>query len=138
MKTHTCSLTPTRAAFAAAFAAMALSSIAAAGCATQGSAAAVDTSTPVVVEMSDRFIALRNHTGSPLVNVSVVVLPLQGSPFTKIVPRIDNQQRHEIALKDLKTSQGTTLNLVFAQPQTVLVSATNLSGQRFETKVPWR
>ena len=118
---------------------LAVAGVVATGCATQGSAeAAPDSGAPMLVEVSDQFVTVHNRTGSALVNVSIVLLQAQGSPFTKIVPRVENQQRQQIALKDLRTTQGASFSPTFARPLKVLVSAANVSGERFEADVPWK
>lgn len=112
---------------------------AAAACATQSAAAPSftnDANAPLYVEVSGEAVAVHNRTGAALVNVSVVLLPTQGSPFTAMVARIENQGHHRLALSDLKTSQGTAFTPIGSQALKVLVAASNVAGQRFEVDVP--
>lgn len=138
MTTHSSSLSRSRLFLVATMFAMTFANVVATGCATQGSASpAVVSNDPVVIEVSDKSVSVFNQTGSPLVNVSVVLLPTQGSPFTKILARVDHQQRTQIAIKDLKTSQGVSFDPKITQGLKVLVSAANEAGQRYEASVPW-
>jgi hypothetical protein len=92
---------------------------------------------PIGIETSQMFVTIENRAGAPLLDLAVAI-QTPASTFTHLVSRLEAGQKHDIALSSFSSRDGTTLNLRFARPKGVLVTATDLTSKKYESQVPWK
>ena len=93
----------------------------------------------VRVEPSSFFVTIENLAGQPLLDIRVAIKPVGGATeFTKLVSRVEAGEKRDISLSDFGGRDGTPFSLRVVRPKSITVTAASLTGQKFETTVPWK
>lgn len=115
------------------------------GCSSgsSGAAGAVGTSGTnpgfMKVDTSSLFVTLENRASQPLLDVHITIKPYGTMPgFSQSVSRMESSEKRDLSLGAFRSNDGTPLNPRFAKPRDVTVTAVDLTGNKFETTVPWK
>jgi hypothetical protein len=106
-------------------------------CSSDQSAVQAAANAPIGIETSQLGVTLENHTGTPLVDLTVAILT-PALTFTKDLTRMENAERRQLSLNDFSTRDGTTLNLRFVTPRSVRVTATDIVDKKYDVQTRWR
>jgi hypothetical protein len=93
---------------------------------------------PIGVETSSLFLTIENKAGTPLVDMTVAIVPAGGTPFTHLISRVEVGEKREASLSEFSSRDGTTFSLRVARPQRVRVQAKDLTGKAYNVEVPWK
>jgi hypothetical protein len=109
----------------------------AAGCTT---AAGDDEATaPFGIAVSPMYITIENRTGNTLVNGKVELIPAgRMVSFAASWPRMETAEKRQFMLDaTFHGNDGTPFRRGVVRPRRVRVSATDLSGKKYEREVPF-
>ena len=110
----------------------------ASACAGQGSATAIPQDSPVRLEVSAMFISLENQAGQPLTDIMVSIVPNgPGAPYTSLVSRLENTEKHDIMLGDFRGRDGSPFSRRAVRPRAVRIEASDISGKKYAVEYPW-
>jgi hypothetical protein len=112
--------------------------LAMAACAGDKEAAEAAANASIGVQTSQLFVTIENKAGAPLVNITVAILSVAGQPFTRLVSRLENGEKRDLALGDFGGRDGTPFSLRVVRPRTVRVTAEDVANKKYEVDVPWR
>ncbi len=108
------------------------------GCANDHETVRAETNAPIGVETSQFAVTLENKAGGPLLNLDVAVIAPGTPPFTHLVSRLEAGDKVDVSLSDFSSRDGTALNLRWAKPRSVKITATDLTDKKYEVEAPWR
>jgi len=92
----------------------------------------------VAIVTTPSFIAIENRAGLPLVDVTLALQAATGMSFSTSIPRFEAGEKREIAVTNLRSRDGTSYSPVWQRPKTVVLTATDLVGKKYDVTVPWK
>jgi hypothetical protein len=92
----------------------------------------------IALETSNQSITVTNNAGKPIEDVRVAIQPI-GSlpPYRSTLRRLENGEKRELSLAQLRSHDGTTFNPRFARAKQVTVTATDIVGKKHELTKAW-
>ncbi len=108
------------------------------GCGRNRETVQAATNEPIGIEPSNLFITLENRAGTPLTDLNVAIVAVTSQRFTKRLERLEDAARQDISLSDFSGADGTGFNLRFNTPKRVQVTATDLTGKKYDVSVRWQ
>ena len=118
-------------------AALAVVAVLAVACSEAKSARQPNADAPVLIDVSPTFVTIENRAGLPLVDISVAIVPYGQQAFTKVLARIENQERRDVALREFVGLYGSSFSLQAVRPKAVRVRAKDIVGKSYEVERPW-
>ena len=107
-----------------------------AGCAGDGIVAPVDS--PVTIEVSQRYLTVRNVAGLPLTNVTIGIKPGGVRPEYKMsLRRLGSGEEMDIPFQEFRGIDRNPLNLQVVNPRSVHITGTDLNGKAHDVELPW-
>ena len=90
------------------------------------------------IETSRLFVTVENKSGAPMINMTVAIVSVAGQPFTRLLSRLENREKREIALGDFGGRDGTPFSLRVVRPKAVRVTAEDIISRKHDVEVRWR
>ncbi len=107
-----------------------------AGCAGDEIVAPVDS--PVTIEVSQRYLTVRNVAGLPLTNVTIGIKPGGVRPEYKTsLRRLGSGEEMDIPFQEFRGIDRNPLNLQVVNPRSVHITGTDLNGKAHDVELPW-
>ena len=107
-----------------------------AGCAGDEIVAPVDS--PVTIEVSQRYLTVRNVAGLPLTNVTIGIKPGGVRPEYKMsLRRLGSGEEMDIPFQEFRGIDRNPLNLQVVNPRSVHITGTDLNGKAHDVELPW-
>ncbi len=107
-----------------------------AGCAGDEIVAPVDS--PVTIEVSQRYLTVRNVAGLPLTNVTIGIKPGGVRPEYKMsLRRLGSGEEMDIPFQEFRGIDRNPLNLQVVNPRSVHITGTDLYGKAHDVELPW-
>ena len=99
---------------------------------TSGSADA-----PFGVALEQTYLTIENRSGGPIISGTVSIMT--GSlrpPFTMALPRLEHLDKRDFPLRNFRGNDGTEFSRRVARAQRIRITASDVSGKKFEMDVP--
>jgi hypothetical protein len=94
---------------------------------------------PVAIEISQFSILVENHTGGPLTDLKVHIVPVGGATlYTSTLYRLENLERREVGFNEFRGRDGTPFDRRVVRPKAVRVAATDVQGKAITAETAWR
>ena len=107
-----------------------------AGCAGDEIVAPADS--PVTIEVSQRYLTVRNVAGLPLTNVTIGIKPGGVRPeYRMSLRRLGSGEEMDIPFQDFRGIDRNPLNLQVVNPRSVHITGTDLNGKAHDVELPW-
>jgi hypothetical protein len=107
-------------------------------CSRDPEAAQAEANAPIGIETSSLFLTIENRAGTPLVDLTIAIVPAGGTPFTHLISRVEVGEKREASLSEFSSRDGTQFSLRVARPQKVRVQAKDLTGKSYTVEAPWK
>jgi len=92
----------------------------------------------ITIETSSLFVTVENRTGRPLIDLRVTINPVGAvTTFTSVISRLEAGEKRNVPLSAFRGLDGAPFNKLFVRPRSVVVSAVDLIGEKYEVSVPW-
>jgi hypothetical protein len=108
-----------------------------AGCSEQG-VAGQPADAPVKIAVSQMFVTVKNDAGLPLTDVTISLVPIGRPPYTYHLDRFETGESRDVMVGDFASRDGTRFILRVANPNSVEVKGTDMTGKIYNAKVPWK
>jgi hypothetical protein len=93
----------------------------------------------IQLELSSQgFVTFLNRSGLPLSDVSIALVPYGPGEFTKLLPRVENTGKRQVALSEFRARDGTAFNPRVARGKVLRVRAQDSTGKSYETEIPFK
>ena len=93
---------------------------------------------PIEIEVSQLFITVTNKSGMAITEIKLEVIPAGGQTrFGASHYRLENADKKDFSLGELRGSDGMTLNLRVHKPDRVRVTATDIDSTAYDIEIPW-
>ena len=93
---------------------------------------------PIEIEVSQLFITVTNKSGMAITDIKLEVIPTGGqTSYAATHYRLENADKKDFSLGELRSSDGMTLNLRVHNPDRVRVTATDLDATEYDIEIPW-
>ena len=93
---------------------------------------------PIEIEVSQLFITVTNKSGMAITEIKLEVIPAGGQTrFGASHYRLENSDKKDFSLGDLRGSDGTPFNLRVHKPDRVRVTATDIDATAYDIEIPW-
>ena len=107
---------------------------------TRAEAGAVGTagSSAIGVVFTPTYITIENHSGVPLVEGEVTIVP-SGlmPPFHAPLPRVESNGKQDMLFNAFRGSDGTSFRRGVIRARRVRVTATDFNGKKYQQEVPF-
>jgi hypothetical protein len=108
-------------------------------CSDEGSAERAAAEAAIQLELSSQgYVTFHNRSGLPLSDVSIALVPYGPGEFTKLLPRVENTGRRQVALSEFRARDGTPFNPRVARGKVLRVRAQDSTGKSYETEIPFK
>lgn len=115
-----------------------VASLLAVSCSGQG-AASQDANAPVILEMTQMYVTIRNNAGLALNDASVAIVPMgRTTIFNKFLGRLESAETRNVMLGEFVGRDGTPFSLRVIKPRSVEFTGKDVKGQQYKTEVAWR
>ena len=93
---------------------------------------------PIEIEVSQLFITITNKSGMAITDIKLEVIPTGGqTSYGATHYRLENSEKKDFSLGDLRGSDGMNLNLRVHKPDRVRVTATDIDSTAYDIEIPW-
>lgn len=93
---------------------------------------------PIEIEVSQLFITVTNKSGMAITDIKLEVIPTGGqTSYGATHYRLENADKKDFSLGELRGSDGMTLNLRVHNPDRVRVTATDINATEYDIEIPW-
>lgn len=93
---------------------------------------------PIEIEVSQLFITVTNKSGMAITDIKLEVIPTGGqTSYGATHYRLENADKKDFSLGELRGSDGMTLNLRVHKPDRVRVTATDIDSTEYDIEIPW-
>ena len=93
---------------------------------------------PIEIEVSQLFITVTNKSGMAITDIKVEVIPTGGqTSYGATHYRLENADKKDFSLGELRDTGGMNLNLRVHNPVRVRVTATDLDATEYDIEIPW-
>ena len=93
---------------------------------------------PIEIEVSQLFITVTNKSGMAITDIKLEVIPTGGqTSYGATHYRLENSEKKDFSLGDLRGSDGMNLNLRVHKPDRVRVTATDIDSTAYDIEIPW-
>ena len=93
---------------------------------------------PIEIEVSQLFITVTNKSGMAITDIKLEVIPTGGqTSYGATHYRLENADKKDFSLGDLRGSDGTPFNLRVHKPDRVRVTATDIDATAYDIEIPW-
>ena len=93
---------------------------------------------PIEIEISQLFITVTNNSGMALTDIKLEVIPTGGqTSYGATHYRLENSEKKDFSLGELRGSDGMNLNLRVHKPDRVRVTATDIDQTAYDIEIPW-
>jgi len=128
-------------ALSAAFTLLAACSLTGCSSSTQAEAGAVGTvggSSAIGVAFTPSYITIENHSGVPLVEGEVTIVP-SGlmPPFHAPLPRVESNGKQDMLFSAFRGNDGTSFRRGVIRARRVRITATDFNGKKYQQEVPF-
>ena len=125
----------------AAFTLLAACSLAGCSSSTRAEAGATGTtgnSSAIGVAFTPTYITIENHSGVPLVEGEVTIVP-SGlmPPFHAPLPRVESSGKHDMVFSAFRGADGTSFRRGVIRARRVRITATDINGKKYQQEVPF-
>ncbi len=94
---------------------------------------------PVGIEISQFSVLVENHSGGPLTDLKVHIVPVGGATlFTSTLYRLENLEKRELGFNEFRGRDGTPFDRRVVRPKAVRVAATDVQGKPITAETAWR
>ena len=103
-----------------------------------GSAENTSLGGPIEIEISQLFITVTNNSGMAVTDIKLEVIPTGGqTSYGATHYRLENSEKKDFSLGELRGSDGMNLNLRVHKPDRVRVTATDIDQTAYDIEIPW-
>jgi len=93
---------------------------------------------PIEIEISQLFITVTNNSGMALTDIKLEVIPTGAqTSYGATHYRLENSEKKDFSLGELRGSDGMNLNLRVHKPDRVRVTATDIDQTAYDIEIPW-
>ena len=93
---------------------------------------------PIEIEVSQLFITVTNKSGMAITDIKLEVIPTGGqTSYGATHYRLENADKKDFSLGELRDTGGMNLNLRVHNPDRVRVTATDLDATEYDIEIPW-
>jgi hypothetical protein len=108
---------------------------------TKAEAGAVATDgegTAIGLSVAQTYLTIENHTGAPLVEGEVAIVP-SGllPPFHAPLPRIETAGKQDVMFNRFRGNDGTEFRRGIARVRRVRITATDINGKKYQQELPF-
>jgi hypothetical protein len=95
-------------------------------------------SDPLVVTFSQMYMTIENRSGVPIVDGELQIVPRGVTPpFRTRLPRIEGSQKREMPYNQFYSRDGTPFRRGVTRTRHVRITATDVTGKKFDQEVPF-
>jgi hypothetical protein len=121
---------------------LSLAALPLAGCSSgdtaEAGAVGTSASDPLVVTFSQMYMTIENRSGVPIVDGELQIVPRGVTPpFRTRLPRIESGQKRELLFNQFYSRDGTPFRRGGTRTRNLRITATDVSGKKFEQEVPF-
>src|SRR5262245_44602974 len=120
-----------------------LAACAQAGCSSgtrveAGAAGTSGGSAAIGISFSPTYLTIENHTGTPLVEGEVAIVP-SGlmPPFHASLPRVESSGKQDRLFSAFHGNDGTPFRRGITRARRVRITATDINGKKYQQEVPF-
>ena len=93
---------------------------------------------PIEIEVSQLFITVTNNSGMAITDIKLEVIPTGGqTSYGATHYRLENSEKKDFSLGELRDTGGMNLNLRVHKPDRVRVTATDIDQTAYDIEIPW-
>ena len=93
---------------------------------------------PIEIEVSQLFITVTNKSGMAITDIKLEVIPTGGqTSYGATHYRLENSEKKDFSLGELRDTGGMNLNLRVHKPDRVRVTATDIDQTAYDIEIPW-
>ena len=93
---------------------------------------------PIEIEVSQLFITVTNKSGMAITDIKLEVIPTGGqTSYAATHYRLENSEKKDFSLGELRDTGGMNLNLRVHKPDRVRVTATDIDQTAYDIEIPW-
>ena len=95
-------------------------------------------SDPLAVTFSQMYLTVQNQTGVPIVDAELQIVP-RGvmPPFRTRLHRLETSQQLDVPFNQFYSRDGTPFRRGATRTRSLRITATNVTGKKFEQEVPF-
>ncbi len=92
----------------------------------------------IAITTSPFFVTVENHAGAALLDLQIAIATVNVLNFTTMISRLENGDKRDVQLGAFHSRDGTPFSLRIARPKSVVVSAADLVGKKYQVTQAWQ